>query len=122
MRRITACLLLAFGTVTATFADQPMTLSDVMALEYAADPRFFPDGERIVYVRTSADPMTDRFRGALWLLSPDGEDTLLVRVPEAPHGIARRPSHLMAKVASFLAWFARYGAPSAAPPVESGRM
>jgi acylaminoacyl-peptidase len=74
VRRITACLLLAFGNVTATLADQPMALSDVMALEYAADPRFSPDGERIVYVRTSADPMTDRFRGALWLLASDGQD------------------------------------------------
>ena len=74
MRRITACLLLAVGYATAAIADQPMTLSDVMTLEYAADPRFSPDGERIVYVRMSADPMTDRYRGALWLLSADGED------------------------------------------------
>ena len=74
MRRFTACLLLAVGITTSAHGDQPMTLSDVMALEYAADPRFSPDGERIVYVRTSADPMTDRFRGALWLLSADGDD------------------------------------------------
>ena len=65
VRRITACLLLACGYVTAATAAQPMTLSDVMALEYAADPRFSPDGERIVYVRMSADPMTDRYRASL---------------------------------------------------------
>ena len=74
MPRITACLLLVCGAVTPTMADQPMTLSDVMALEYAADPCFSPAGDRSVYVRTSADPMTDRFRGALWLLSADGGD------------------------------------------------
>ncbi|MEX1024521.1 MAG: S9 family peptidase [Planctomycetota bacterium] len=35
-------------------------------------------------------------------------DTALVRVPEASHGIARRPSHLIAKVDNILAWFERY--------------
>lgn len=35
-------------------------------------------------------------------------DTALVRVPEASHGIAARPSHLLGKVAHVLAWFERY--------------
>lgn len=35
-------------------------------------------------------------------------DTALVRVPEASHGIASRPSHQIAKVDNILAWFARY--------------
>jgi acylaminoacyl-peptidase len=35
-------------------------------------------------------------------------DTALVRVPEASHGIASRPSHLIGKVAHVLAWFERY--------------
>lgn len=35
-------------------------------------------------------------------------DTALIRVPEASHGIAGRPSHLIAKVDNILAWFARY--------------
>jgi hypothetical protein len=30
-----------------------------------------------------------------------------VRIPEAGHGIARRPSHLIAKVLHILAWFER---------------
>jgi len=38
-------------------------------------------------------------------------DTALIRVPEASHGIAARPSHLIAKVDNILAWFARYGGP-----------
>ena len=33
----------------------------------------------------------------------------LVRIPEASHGIAARPSHLLSKVAHILAWFERYG-------------
>ncbi|MCG8470157.1 MAG: S9 family peptidase, partial [Gemmatimonadetes bacterium] len=32
----------------------------------------------------------------------------LVRIPEASHGIAARPSHLIAKVQHILAWFDRY--------------
>lgn len=35
-------------------------------------------------------------------------DTAMVRVPGAGHGIANRPSNLIAKVANILAWFERY--------------
>ncbi len=35
-------------------------------------------------------------------------DAALVRIPEASHGIAARPSHLIAKVNHILAWFERY--------------
>ena len=35
-------------------------------------------------------------------------DTVLIRVPGATHGIAARPSHLIAKVDNILAWFERY--------------
>ena len=35
-------------------------------------------------------------------------DAALVRVPGASHGISRRPSNLIAKVANILAWFKRY--------------
>lgn len=34
--------------------------------------------------------------------------TVLVEIPEASHGIAKRPSNLMAKVAHTLAWFEKY--------------
>ena len=37
-----------------------------------------------------------------------GVDTALVRIPEASHGIAARPSHLISKVAHILAWFERH--------------
>ncbi len=36
-----------------------------------------------------------------------GIDTMLVRIPEAPHGIAARPSQLVTKVRHILAWFER---------------
>ena len=35
-------------------------------------------------------------------------DTVLVRIPDASHGIASRPSNLIAKVAHILAWFEKY--------------
>ena len=34
-----------------------------------------------------------------------GVDTALVRIPEASHGIAARPSHLIAKGVHILKWF-----------------
>jgi acylaminoacyl-peptidase len=35
-------------------------------------------------------------------------ETAMVRVPDASHGIAARPSHLIAKTAHVLEWFKRY--------------
>ena len=35
-------------------------------------------------------------------------DTMMVRIPNASHGIAARPSNLIAKVNNILAWFERY--------------
>ena len=43
-----------------------------------------------------------------------GVDTVMVRVPGASHGIAGRPSRLVAKVDNILAWFARYRTDGAA--------
>jgi len=37
-------------------------------------------------------------------------DTVMVRVPESPHGIAGKPSRLIAKIDNILAWFERYDA------------
>ena len=49
---------------------------------------------------------TEQYFQALQLLRVP---TALVRIPGAAHGIARRPSHLMAKVAYVLGWFERHG-------------
>ena len=35
-------------------------------------------------------------------------DTVMLRLPESPHGIAGRPSRLIAKIDNILAWFERY--------------
>ena len=39
-------------------------------------------------------------------------DTAMVRIPDASHGIAGRPSQLIAKIDNILAWFERYGGES----------
>lgn len=48
---------------------------------------------------------TEQFYQALKLRQVD---TVMVRVPDAPHGIAGRPSNLIAKVVNILAWFDKY--------------
>jgi dipeptidyl aminopeptidase/acylaminoacyl peptidase len=44
-----------------------------------------------------------------------GVDTLLVRVPGAPHALDQRPSQLTARIAYILAWFAKHDAPASPP-------
>ncbi|AKS41391.1 alpha/beta hydrolase family protein [Wenzhouxiangella marina] len=46
-------------------------------------------------------------------------DTVMIRVPEAAHGIASRPSHLIAKIDNILAWFQRYDAPNQLKPGDA---
>ena len=48
---------------------------------------------------------TEQFYQALKL---KGVDTVMVRVPGSSHGIAGKPSRLVAKVDNILAWFERY--------------
>lgn len=48
---------------------------------------------------------SEQFYAALKL---EGVETGMVRIPGASHGIAAKPSHLVAKVANILAWFERY--------------
>jgi acylaminoacyl-peptidase len=53
-------------------------------------------------------PMSDseQYYQALKLL---GVESVLVRVPEEPHGLTVRPSHHMAKVLNIVSWFDRHG-------------
>jgi len=37
-----------------------------------------------------------------------GVDSIMVRIPNASHGITKRPSNLIAKVSNILAWFEKY--------------
>lgn len=48
---------------------------------------------------------SEQFYTALKL---EGVETAMVRIPGASHGIAAKPSNLIAKIASVLAWFEKY--------------
>ena len=50
---------------------------------------------------------TEQFYQALKL---EGVESAMVRIPDAPHGIYKRPSNLMSKVAHILWWFEKYKA------------
>jgi len=58
-------------------------------------------------------PMSDseQYYQALKLL---GVESVLVRVPEEPHGISVRPSHHMSKILHIISWFDRHKKSSAA--------
>ncbi len=53
-------------------------------------------------------PESEQYYAALKL---EGVETAMVRIPGAYHGIAARPSNLMAKVAYVLGWFEKYRNP-----------
>ncbi len=48
---------------------------------------------------------TEQFYGALKI---QGVETTMVRIPDASHGIANRPSNLIAKIAYITSWFEKY--------------
>jgi acylaminoacyl-peptidase len=50
-------------------------------------------------------PESEQFYAALKL---ENVETAMVRIPGASHGIAYRPSNLVAKIASILSWFEKY--------------
>ena len=62
--------------------DRQFTGQDLFKLEAAADPQISPDGKTIAYVRRSADVMSDRVRGAIWLVDvASGQQRPLVTGP-----------------------------------------
>src|SRR5678815_5196404 len=71
---------LSCAAVAAELPDaQRLHSIDVFQLEYADDVQISPDGNRIVYVRTSHDIMTDRVRRNLWMINADGTNNRPLR-------------------------------------------
>lgn len=62
---------------------------DVFGLEMAADPQISPDGQRVVYVRSGYDVMTDRGTSNLWIINADGSDPRPLTSGSAGHGSPR---------------------------------
>jgi len=48
---------------------------------------------------------TEQYYGALKI---QGVEATMVRIPDASHGIANRPSNLVAKIAYVIGWFDKY--------------
>ncbi len=67
-----ATLAALAATPTPAAAQSRFESMDVFQLEYAADPQITLAGDRIVYVRTSMDIMTDRKRSELWVVNLGG--------------------------------------------------
>ena len=73
---ISTALLIATPAISqqqpnATPADAPSRSfagADLFGLSIAADPQISPDSRTIVYVRRTADVMTDRMQSSLWLI------------------------------------------------------
>ena len=70
LQLLTISLLCFCGSAQA----EPFVTSDIFGLEYASDPQIAPDGERVVYVRTSMDIMTDEGRSNLWIIDSNGSN------------------------------------------------
>ena len=69
-------------------ADGPtrsFTGADLFGLSIAADPQISPDGRTIVYVRRSADVMTDKMQSSLWLIDvASGKQTPFATTGSSP--------------------------------------
>lgn len=72
-RLLSIVSLLAFQLANA---GNLITPADILDLEYAADPRISPNGDKVAYVRKFTDKMTDKTRGSLWLVNSDGSGNI----------------------------------------------
>ncbi|WBQ11270.1 S9 family peptidase [Hyphomonadaceae bacterium ML37] len=73
MLAFTAGAVLAVSSAASAHAEAgPLQFADVFSLEMAADVQISPDGRTIAYQRRSADIMSDRMRGSIWLVNFDG--------------------------------------------------
>ena len=69
---LTSALGLCATTTYAAELAHKLSASDEFQIQLAADPQISPDGKRIVYVRSFADPMTDKRYSNLWIVNADG--------------------------------------------------
>ena len=69
---LTAALGLCATTTYAAELAHKLSAGDEFQIQLAADPQISPDGKRIVYVRSFADPMTDKRYSNLWIVNADG--------------------------------------------------
>ena len=63
-----AIVAIGLATVTAPAQERKLTGQDVFALQAADDVQISPDGQHLLYVRTSEDIQTDSEKESLWLV------------------------------------------------------
>jgi len=76
MPRLIALSLLLMLCLPA-LAEQPnerLSARDLFDLQWASEVQISPDGERIVYVRSINDIMSDQTRSNLWMIDADGSN------------------------------------------------
>lgn len=84
-----ASALMPLSAMAEDGPQRAFTGDDLFRLEAAADVQISPDGRSIAYVRRSADVMSDRNRGAIWLVdAASGQQRPLVTGPGS-HGAPR---------------------------------
>jgi hypothetical protein len=60
------CLAVALATdARADGSKRPITASDLMRFNWAADPRIAPDGSRVVFVKVAVDEEKDDYLSRL---------------------------------------------------------
>jgi acylaminoacyl-peptidase len=92
-----------FGSMPWDDADNYMKRSPISYVGKVSTPTMLMTGE-VDYRTPSSD--AEQFYEALKLRKVPAA---MVRIPDASHEIAEKPSNMMAKVAYILGWFARYG-------------
>ena len=73
MTRYALALSLLLVAAAAVAEPERLTSADLFDLQYVSDVEIAPDGERIVYVRTIHDVMTDTATANLWMIDADGD-------------------------------------------------
>ncbi len=57
---------------TAQDLKSNLELTDIFDMEYVSDVQISPNGDKIIYVRTFMDIMSDKYYSNLWLINSDG--------------------------------------------------
>jgi dipeptidyl aminopeptidase/acylaminoacyl peptidase len=71
---LAAALVCSGAALKAAQPSHILQASDEFQIQLATDPQISPDGQRVAYVRTFADPMTDRRYANLWIVRSDGTE------------------------------------------------
>jgi dipeptidyl aminopeptidase/acylaminoacyl peptidase len=79
---------LLFLLITLTsFAQRPLSPSDVYKIKSVSDPQLSPDGKWIAYVMSTPDSIKDKSDSDIWMISWDGSEN--IKLTASPEGESR---------------------------------